>query len=364
MKFSILQQDLLPIITSVARSAGVRSTLPVLSNLLLATDGEYLKIAATNLEVGIIKKVKAEGAEHGEITVPAKTLVELISSLGPNQIEVDVVGEVVNIKSGKFRSAITGINSTEFPVIPKTEEKGIIFKKEVLKSCTQIIFASAIDEGRPTLTGILTEISAGNLSFVATDGFRLAYRKVKIDSNASFKNLIPRRTFEEILRLIDEEAVEEIEISTSKDKNQALFKVGTTELSSRLIEGNFPTWEKIIPTEIKTRALIDRVSLHQAIKLASVFAKSEANIVTFKVTKEAFAISSEAKEVGSQTNEIDSQTEGEDIEISFNIKFLLDCLAASNSSQVMMEFSGPLSAALIKPVGEEGLEYIVMPVRA
>ncbi len=364
MRFNILQQDLLPVIVSVSRSAGVRSNMPVLGNLLISTDGDSLRIAATNLEIGVIKKVAAKVTDPGEITVPSKTLVEIISGIGPNPVDFETSGENITVTSGKFKATITGINSHEFPVIPLTDDEGVIFKKEILKSCSQIIFASAVDEARPTLTGILTEVKDGKLNFVATDGFRLAHRSVKVDPQDNFKALIPRRTFEEIIRLIDEDNVDEVRITTSKDKNQAIFSVGTTVLSSRLIEGNFPTWEKIIPANIVTRSLVDRTTLHQAIKLASVFARNESNIITFKVTKEIFRISAEAKELGSQSNEIDSQTEGEEIEIAFNAKFLLDALSISTSTQLMLEFSGPLSATLIKPMGVEGLEYIIMPVRA
>ncbi len=363
MKIAILQQDLLSVINSVSRSVGVKSTLPVLGNILLGVEDNKLKVAATNLEIGIIKYISAKVLDSGEITIPAKTIVDIVSSLGPAEITIETEGDNITISSGKFKAKINGIASSEFPVIPTTDTFLITFPKETLRGCAQILFAAASDEGRPTLTGILTQSNGGNLDFVATDGFRLAHRQVKLENKGEIKSLIPRRTFEEVLRLIDEEAVTSVEASTSKDQNQIIFKIGQTIVSSRLIEGQFPSWEKIIPTEIKTRSLIDKPAFHQAIKLASVFAKSEANIISLKVAKSSLQVSSEAKELGSQLNEVEADTEGEEIEIAFNGKFLSDVISAVPSTQLMMEFSGPLSATLIKPVGVEGLEYILMPVR-
>lgn len=366
MKLSILQQDLLPVLSAVSRSVGVRSTLPVLGNILLSGEGTKLKVAATNLEVGVIKYVSAEVTEVGEITVPSKTLVEIIQALDPAKVEIETQSDILSLSSGKFKASVNGISSSEFPVIPVPEGTGVEFKAEILKGCQEILFASAVDEGRPILTGILTEVSSGKIDFVATDGFRLAHRQIKLeDSKVSFKSLIPRRTFEEVLRVIGEDigGDENVEISTAAGQNQIVFRAGLTVVSSRLIEGNFPAWEKIIPTDIKARGVVERVDLLSAVKLASVFAKNESNVVTVKVEKDKLSIASEAKELGSQQNEVEAQIEGETLEIAFNARFLLDALQATNSTQLMMEFSGPLSPTLIKPVGIEGLEYIIMPVR-
>lgn len=365
MKFSILQQDFLPALQSISRSVGVRATLPILSNILLSSEGSKLKIAATNLEIGVIKLINAEIQDPGEITVPAKTLMEIVSSLSPVKIDLESSGELLNLSANKFKATINGTASSEFPVIPLSVSKGVIFKKEVLLSCASILFAAAVDEGRPILTGILTESSNGSLNFVATDGFRLANRKVKPDGKLTtgFRVLIPRRTFEEVLRILQEEGADEVEVSTAPNQNQIIFKIGLTIASSRLIEGQFPAWEKIIPEKTVLRSLVDRAELLRAVKLASVFAKNEANIVTLKISPERIILESSAKELGTQTNEIEGQTEGEELSIAFNAKFLQDVLTSCSGSQVMLEFSGPLSATLIKPVGAEDLKYIIMPVR-
>lgn len=364
MKFTILQQDLLGPLQAVARSAGVHSTLPVLDNILLAAEGKKLKIAATNLEIGIIKFIPVDEGIDGEITIPAKTLVELISGLGQSKLILASEGEVLTIESGKFTASINGISAAEFPAIPVAAAKGIPFPKEAILGSSQILFASAVDEGRPVLTGILTEVKDAKMDFVATDGFRLAHRQVLLPKGSTpFKSLIPRRTFEEVLRIISETDVDSVNIAASENQNQVVFTLGQTIISSRLIEGQFPAWEKIIPQKIVGRALIEKEQLLKAIKLAAIFAKNEANIVVLTTDKGRLNLKSSAKEIGSQENEVEGEVEGEQLQIAFNTKFLLDAVGSIPTSQLSMEFSGPLSASLIKPIGEEGLEYIVMPVR-
>lgn len=368
MKFSVLQQDLLPALQTVSRSVGVRSSLPVLDNILLALEGKKLKVSATNLEIGIIKYVPVNVQEEGELTIPARTLVELISDVGQAKIEFESQGEVLNIRSGKFKAGINGIAAAEFPAIPLAKDEDCVFDKATLSSCASVLFAAAVDEGRPVLTGVLTEVKKGSVDFVATDGFRLAHRQVQLVLSErkgveGFKSLIPKKTFEEVLRVVSEEDVDKITIAASGNQNQAVFSLGETVISSRLIEGQFPQWEKIIPREVATRILMDKEELGRALKLASVFARGEANIISLSSHKGGIILKSSAKQLGSQENEVEASFEGDEMEVAFNGKFLLDAVANSPASQIMIELSGPLSAALIKPVGVEGLEFIIMPVR-
>lgn len=363
MKFSILQQDIWPNLQAVARSIGVRSQLPVLGNILLQTDQGRLKLAATNLEIGVVKSVKADILEEGEVTVPAKTLVEVVANLYGETIEFTATSDQLKISTPTFSSQINGIPAAEFPAIPLSGKEAAVVEPTALqKSFPQVSFAAAVDDGRPILTGILTEIKDKKMQLVATDGYRLAYREVETPAGSNLKVLVPKRTLEEVIRLIGEDQADKIKISISEDQNQMIFVFGNTLVSSRLIEGQFPAWEKIIPSEFKARVIIDRSEILKAVKLASVFARSEANIVRLQNLPQKVILTSEAKDIGSQKKEVEASCEGEEINISFNTKFLQDVLSAFNSSQVIMEFSGNLSAVVIKPVGEEGLKYIIMPV--
>ncbi len=353
----------MPALSAVARSSGVRAQLPVLSNILLQTEAGRLKLSATNLEVGVVKYVKAEIVEEGEVTVPAKTLVEVVANLSGEKIEFSTASDILEVVTPSFSSKISGISASEFPTIPLTGKEAVVIEAPLIsKSLPQVVFSAAVDDGRPILTGILTEIKDGNLRLVATDGYRLAHKIVPTPKDISFKALVPRRTFEEIVRLISEEETDQVKISVSDDQNQVVFSFGNTEFSSRLIEGQFPAWEKIIPSEPKARVVVDKNEILKAVKLASVFARNEANIVKLQNLPGKLLLTSEAKEVGQQKKEVEAQVEGEEVQIAFNTKFLLDVLSAISSSQVIIELSGNLSAALFKPMGDEGLEYIVMPV--
>lgn len=371
MKLSILQQDLLPSLSSVSRSVGARSDLPVLANVLIQTEDGKLKLSATNLEVGVIKKVNAKVSEDGEISVPAKTFLEVISSLSAENIDLEASSDILKISTPKFRATLNGISATEFPTIPLASDQVISLDFSVFKKAIpEISFAAAVDEGRPVLTGILTQIEGKLLTFVATDGFRLAFKKMPLAAQGDFRALIPKRTLEEVVRLADEEIAkfsksseEKIEIATSENQNQIIFKIGQAELSSRLIEGNFPNWEKIIPQKFGNRTIIERGEFLKAVKLASVFAKDAASIVKILASKDKFIITSSTKELGEQETSLEAEVEGEEIIIAFNSRFLIEAISACSSTQLSIEFSGNLSPALIKPIGEEGLEYIIMPVR-
>lgn len=369
MKISILQQDLLSPLQAVSRSTGVKSSLPVLGNILLQTENGKLTLSATNLEVGVVKKIKAEIIEEGEITVPAKMFLEVITSLSSQSLILETEGEQLKISSKNFHATLNCISATEFPAIPLASEQSISIEAKVLQQAVpQIAFAAAVDEGRPVLTGVLTELKKDKLELVSTDGFRLAHKQTKIEhpEEAVFRSLIPRRTFEEVVRLIGEELSgkeDKIEISTSENQNQMVFTIGETQLSSRLIEGQFPSWEKIIPTQATGRAVLERADVLKAVKIASVFAKDSANVIKLEVKEGRVILSSETRELGSQVTEIDAQVTGESAVIAFNSRFLQDALSACSTAQIVLEFSGSVSPVLIKPIGEEGLEYVIMPVR-
>lgn len=366
MKIKVTQQELLPIIQSVSRACGIRSTLPVLANVLLSASGDILTLSATNLEIGVIRQLPAQVEEEGAITLPARTLVEIISSLSSGPIDLEASSDQLKISNPHFSATLNGISANEFPSIPLSSEQSITIESQALsESLPEISFAAAADDGRPILTGILTQIKKDTLELVATDGFRLAHKTTKVkEEGEDFKSLIPKRTLEEVARLISEEKnVKEVEISTSENQNQVIFKIGSTQLSSRLIEGQYPSWEKIIPSTFENTCTVDRSELLKAIKLASVFAKDNANIVKIETQDSSLKITSEAKELGEQETSVACQSTGTPLTIAFNSKFLIDALNASPDSKVKVEFSGSMSAALIKPLSESGVEYVVMPVR-
>ena len=369
MKISVLQQDLLPALQAVSRSIGAKN-LPVLANVLLQTKDGRLELSATNLELGVIKKVSVEIGEEGGITIPARTFLEVVQPLVSAKLDLESAGEQLRISTKNFSATLNGITASEFPQIPLSSDQAILVLAKILaESLPEITFAAAADEGRPVLTGILTEIKKNKLELVATDGFRLAHKTAQIEGEdgVNFRSLIPRRTFEEVMRLISEDLAdskeEKVSIATSENQNQMVFTIGQPVLSSRLIEGQFPAWEKIVPSSFVTRVMVDRAEAIKAVKLSSVFARSEANIIKIEALKDKLKFTSEAKQLGGQETDLEAQIEGELLSIAFNSKLLLDALTACPSSQLSIEFSGPLSPTLIKPVGDTTLEYVVMPIR-
>jgi DNA polymerase III subunit beta len=368
MRLKILQQDLNGPLQSISRSVGVKASLPVLGNILFEAEGNKLKLSATNLEVGVIKQINAEVLEGGAITVPAKTLNEVISSLSGLEIEFYTEGELLKIEAGKFKADLNGIASSEFPAIPQTEAQGFKIPKAIFKdSIPQISFASAVDEGRPVLTGILTEIKNSRFEVVATDGFRLAHKTFSNEKlvGIDFKALIPRKTLDELVRLIGEETeeFEEVTLATTDNQNQVVFNIGSTILSSRLIEGNFPSWEKIIPPSFVSHCVINKDELIKGLKLASVFARSEANVIKLKLSPQGIRLTSETRELGHQDAQVGAEVTGEELEVAFNSKYLLDAVSACPGPELKIQFSGSLSPTKVCPTAEQGLEYIVMPIR-
>ncbi len=368
MRIKILQQDLVSPLQAVSRSVGIKATLPVLGNILFEAEGNNLKLSATNLEVGVIKNINCEVIEGGSITIPAKTLNEVISSLNGLTIEFYTEGELLKIEAGGFKANLNCIASSEFPAIPQADGKGFSIPKNIFKdSIPQISFASAVDEGRPVLTGILTEIKDKKFEVVATDGFRLAHKSFSDDKldGISFRALIPKKTLDELVRLIGEEngEFEEITLQTTDNQNQVIFRINSTVLSSRLIEGNFPTWEKIIPAKFVNNMVIGKEELIKGLKLASVFARNEANVIKLRVTTKGIKLTSETRELGHQDAEVEAKVEGEELDVAFNSKYLLDAVSACPGSEQKLYFSGTLSPTLIKPIDDMGLEYIVMPIR-
>lgn len=363
MIINISQTALLPVLQSVSRSCGVKAQLPVLNNLLFSAKEGKLRISATNLEIGVVKAVSAEIIEEGEVTIPARTLVDIVSNLNGQTLELKSSDDQLSITSPGFSAQINGISATEFPVIPMAGNNEVSLEAAVLlKSLPEVAFSAAVDEGRPVLTGILTEMKDKKLQMVATDGYRLAFKTVEVEEPAAFKALIPRRTLEEVARLISESEEDKVAISTAENQNQMVFSLGDTTLSSRLIDGQFPAWERIIPTEIKTTIKIDKNTLLKAVKLSAVFARNEANVIKFQISGNKMVLTSEAKELGSQTNEVEIVSSGEDMTIAFNAKFVQDALTALPGAKAVIELSGPLAAARIKPADGEDLSYIIMPV--
>lgn len=365
MKLSCIKENLQESINIVGRIVSPRGTLPVLNNILLQTDLGRVKLSATDLEIGINTWVGAKIDKEGSITIPARLITDFINTNDDKKINLSLENTTLTLESEKHKAHIKGIEASEFPLIPEVK-KGLsieINAQDLKKSIAEISFAAAIDETRPVLTGILIKIKGKEMKMVATDSYRLAEKTINLGSSQE-KNIdliIPHRTMNELARIIPA-SEEKIELRIGE--NQILFNFTNTQLVSRLIEGNFPDYEQIIPRKSQTKAIINKNNFANAIKMASLFARESANNIRLKIDpKGKVEIIAVSQQVGDNISHIEAKATGETVEIAFNSKFILDVLAVIQDEEVILETSDKLSPGMIKPSKDKNYIYIIMPLR-
>jgi DNA polymerase-3 subunit beta len=373
MNVSVMQENLARGLQTVSRAVSSRATLPVLANVLLKTENAGLKLTATNLEIGINSWVPGKVAEEGEITVPAKLLTDLVASL-PNQ-RIDLVlspkDRTLKLTCGSNRSSIKGIEADEFPVVAAIGETPAtsVDARVLREALGEVVFAAASDESRPILTGVLTRLEGDTLTLAAADNYRIAVRTVKLDKPVSPEIVIvvPGRSYAELMRILPD-AEMPIEITVTPNKSQVLFHVEGTDLVSRLIEGQFPNYEPVIPTSHSSRAVVDREALLAGTRRASIFARDSANIVKIELGGEngdgaGVAITAHAADVGDNADSIEATVTGSPTAIAFNARYLIDVLGALGADEAALELSGPLAPGVIRGVGKDDYVHVIMPVR-
>jgi DNA polymerase III subunit beta len=382
MKVSCQQEQLAKGLSIVGRAVSTKTTLPVLNNILLATDkeeGGRLKLAATNLEISITVWVPAQVQEEGEITVPARLLGEFVSSLSSQgkestvQLTLDQPTLTLHVKGGRYEANVKGIASEDFPSIQSVSNatNNISVEAGVIKEAiNQVAFAASTDETRPVLTGIFANFQDSKVILAAADSFRLAVRTAPLASEVSqaFTAILPARAMIELARIIpDDESM--VEISVNANKSQALFKTDTVHFTSSLIEGNFPNYQQIIPKAYQTRAVLETSSLNQAVRTAGIFAKdSGGNIVKLTivpgedVTPGSLLLTANAAEVGDNRNEIDASVDGPNAQIAFNAKYMIDVLNVITTGQVALELQSPSNPGVVRPVGKDDYVHVIMPM--
>lgn len=373
MKLQILQDNLGKAVATTSRFASTRAQLPILGNILLTTQKSKVYFSSTNLEISASVSVGAKIEEEGEISIPAKVISELVANLPHETITLSAEKEQLKISTSGFSSMVLGMNASDFPKIPNSidKEKSMSFPQEELtKALTQVLFATSTDETRPVLTGVLFQFKKNILSLVATDGFRLSRKNipVKADEKTHDDVVIPKTVLGELART--ESNDENILLGIQDKEKQVVFGIGDTVLSSRLLEGEYPDFEKIIPKELPIKVLVDKEEFMRAVKLASIFARESANIIKIKVLKDLIKISAESGSAGSQETEVDAKAEGPELvsgskpfEIAFNYKFVEDFIHSVIGEEIKMEFSGVSTAAVFTDSTDESYLHLIMPVK-
>lgn len=374
MKLSCLQENLKKGLSIASHAVAGKSTLPVLSNVLLATDAGRLKIAATNLEIGLTCWIGGKIEEEGAITVPAKLLNDVIGGLPNDRVNLtlDSRTQTLHVTCARFEANIKGIEADEFPVIPTISERApsASFPPAMLREAIeQIAFAAATDDTRPVLTGVLIRLRGNQVSFSAADGFRLAQRSMELPSavQENVELIVPARALQELGRIIGD-SDSDVELTVTPNGGQVLFHTNDIDLVSRLIDGKFPDIERVIPSQFMTRTIMETQDVSKAVKLASYFATASSNIVRLQMDSGGdlgpgkLTISANAAEVGDNTGAIDGMVHGEGGQIALNVRFLTEALNAIKTPQVAIETQTAQNPAVFRPVGADGYVHIVMPM--
>jgi DNA polymerase-3 subunit beta len=373
MKVSCLQENLAKGLSIVGRAVSPRSTLPVLGNVLLATDAGRLKLSATNLEVGINCWIGAKVEEEGAVTVPARTFIDLINALPPEQVDMELVvrTQTLNVRASRSEANVKGIDAQEFPLVPVPEgEGGISIEADVLRTAIdQVAFAAATDESRPILTGVLAKFEDTQLTLAAADGFRLSVRTIPLSHMVPdpFSVIVPARALTELGRVSGEQE-EPIVITVTPTRNQVLFQLTDIVLVSQLIDGNFPDYRQIIPRERTTHTVVDTATFLKACKTALIFARDAAHITRLHVKPGSelapghVIVSATSAETGDDVSELDASIEGEEVEIAFNIRYLIDLLSVVGTPQVALDTTTSSSPGVVRPMGDVEYTHVIMPM--
>jgi DNA polymerase III subunit beta len=384
VKLTCKQQDLARGLSTVSHAVSSRSTLPILSNILLSAENGRLRLSATNLEIGITCWVPANIQEEGTTTSPSRLLTDFVNTLPPAEVSLALQpsGQSLKVSDQRSQATIRGMEPGEFPTIPTAdggEPPLTVSVSDLRKMIGEVAFAAATDDARPVFTGVLARARDGRLTFAAADSFRLAVRSVALTENGASSAttlndmLIPARTLSELAKVLPDDGT--VYIVVTPNRNQVLFRIGDDlELVSTLISGQFPNFEAILPKGWTTRVTLPTEELRQAAKQASIFARDSANIVRLKVaegqsgslTPGGVTLSATAEEHGETTSTRDGTVDGPGMEIIFNVKYLTDVLAVLSTQDVALELNTPQQPGVIKPVNDGGsdYQYVIMPMHS
>lgn len=373
MKFTISSNKFKKAVSLVSHLCGSNLTLPILNNILISLKNNILELSSTNLEIGLSLFVPVKMEKEGKITVPGKIFSDFISSLPDGDIKIEEKDLVMNIKCKGFRAKILGQDSKDFPVLPQIKEERLtkLETSDVVSGFSKVSHIVSSSDARVEISGILMKIEKKNLKLVGTDSIRLSEKKINLpEETKKTLIIIPQKTAVELNYIFSNFSGT---ISVTVDPSQISFDFKAKDpldpkitLVSRLIEGQYPEYEEIIPKETKTRATLDREELQKKIKIASLFSSRIQDVkLAFRPAKSqkegSLLISAASSEVGETTSEIKGKIEGNPLEITFNWKYLLDGISVINSSEIFLGANDPTSPTILKPIGDETYLYVLMP---
>lgn len=365
-----------------------RSTLPVLSNILLTAKDGTLTLEATNLEIGMRCTVEASIAAEGALTIPAKLLTDLVNSLSEGDVTLTTDKTMLTLKAAHHTANLCGMAAEEFPLIPhaSTDAPSVTLPAATFKSMiTEVAFAASVDDARPVFTGVLVEVSEQELSLAAADSFRLAVSTMPLPAigHPCGTFLVPASTLLELAKVLP--ATGYVTIQVTPQQNQVLFQTDTVTLVSRLIDGQFPNFRQLIPTTVDTRVLVHKADFQQATKSVALFARESSNILRLGVARDAIppeeeddpnisgqepmpvpgtlTLQATAEDTGDSTSTLPITLEdGPDISIIVNVRYLSDVLAVLEAEEVELHFTTSTQPMVLHPHGRESYTYLIMPM--
>ncbi len=366
MKATFLLENLLGKLSFLNHAVSSRPQLPILSAFLLRAGEGKLKILATDLEIGISTIIPASVGREGEVAVLAKPLSEFLGSVSEEKITIEKKENALEIKGAKTKASFNTMGEADFPRI--FDEKGesiiTIKKNAIIKELGRVVFAASTDSDKPAFSGVLVKKEEDRVLFVATDSHRLSLNKSRSikDANAGLKKpiLVSSRTLRALLASKEEG---DVEVFLSEKNNQVIFSQDETTLVGRLIEAEYPDFEKIIPNDFSTKAEFDREELLGALKATSIFSRDNANIVKMSIKKEGISLLAKSPTIGENTVEVGAKISGEENEIAFNSRYLLDLLQNLDDETMVFEMAGPLNPGVFKIANDDSFIHLIMPIR-
>jgi len=369
MKINCATEELSKGVQTIQSALSSRTTLPILLNFLMETEKSKVKLVSTDLQMGVKHYMKAEIENEGSITVPAKKFADILHTLPAGNdvfLSMDEESRML-IKCGRSRFIISGTPKSEYPVLPEFSKSNAfdVPAVELADMIKKTIFAASSDETRYVLNGVHWVAGGGDLEMVATDGRRLALvKKSLLPKDKDFKATIPTKVLQELLRLLGALDDADERILVAMTENQVAFQTKTTTMLSRLVEGNFPNYEQVVPSKRDIQVHMDAKALMTITKQAALCSQERGGSVKFELKKGALHVSA-----SSQTLEFDDEIpvdyKGDDFMIAFNPQYVVDGLKAMGAEKVVLSLTTPVNPALIEAAGDaQGYKYVVMPMRA
>lgn len=368
MKFTVLTENLAKSLAIVNKAVPLKHSFPILTNVLVETKDGRLRLSGTNFDTSIRTYVAASVEEEGSITIPAKEFAEFLSHLSGESINLSLKKDIVNITSGKTKTKFNGITSEDYPDLPVLNEEVPFIEiaaKEFSSAVSHVGFSVASDESRPVFGGIYLAYKEGILFFVASDGYRLSEKIMPLEAEIpDFSVIIPAKTVLEVSRVLGS-SEHPIRIYLDASKNLCMFQSGDVFVATRIIDGAYPDYKRIIPKESVVTAKFDAAALNEAVKLTNVFTKNSSNSLTLQVSPDGFLrVFSTGEEMGENSTEVPAEVAGEAIEVLFNSKYLLDFLSNNKYERLQLSIQSANSPCLLKPIGIEDFIHVMAPLNA